>query len=74
MNPRSLDEIKNQFCVSLRKKYFKGNNKPAHWVGNSKLTSLDIDEFFKITPKIDEKEAIVTGKTEGEKNTAKKYK
>ena len=47
---------------------FKDNNKTAHWVGHSKLGSLDIDEFFKITQKFDEKEASVTGKTEEEKN------
>ena len=42
---------------------FKDNNKPAHWVGHSKLRSLDMDEFFKRTPTFDEKEAIVTEKT-----------
>ena len=58
--------------MSSKNNCFKDNNKPAHWVGHSKLISLDIDEFFKITPKFDEKEAIVTGTTEEEKNTAKK--
>ena len=51
---------------------FKGKNKPAHWVGHSKLRSLDIYEFFKITPNFDEKQASVTGITQEEKNTAKK--
>ena len=53
------------------KKRIKDNNKPAHWVGHSKLRSLDIYELFKRTPDFDEKEASVTGKTEEEKNTAK---
>ena len=69
MNPRSHDERKHQFCVSSKKKV---NNKPAHWVGHSKLRSLEIDNFFKITQNFDEKEATVTGKTEKEKNTYKK--
>ena len=46
---------------------FKDNNEPEHWVGNSKFRSLDIYEFFKITPKFDEKEASVTGKIEEDK-------
>ena len=58
-------------CV-FKKIVLKINNKPAHWVVHSKLISLDIDEFFKITPNFDEKEAGVTGKTEEENNTAKK--
>ena len=43
---------------------FKDNNKPAHWVGHSKLRPLNIDEFFKRTPKFNEKQASVTGNTE----------
>ena len=58
----------------LQKKCFKDKNKPAHWVGHSKLRSLDIYDFFKRTPNFDEKEASVTGKTEEEKNTAKNYR
>ena len=50
---------KNLFCVSS--KTIKDNSKPAHWVGHSKLRSLDIDELFKRTPKFDEKGASVTG-------------
>ena len=50
---------------------FKDNNKPAHWVGHSKIRSLDIYDLFKRTPKFDEKEASVTWKTEKERNTAK---
>ena len=42
----------------------KDNDKPAHWVGHSKLGSLDIDDFFKRTPKFDENQASVTGSTE----------
>ena len=58
--------------VCLQKKCFKDNDKNTHWVGHSKLRSLDIDEFFKRTPNFDEKEANVTGNTKEEENTAKK--
>ena len=54
---------KNPFCVSSKDNPFKDNNRPAHWVGHSKLRSLEICELFKITPNFDEKEASVTGKT-----------
>ena len=56
----------------LKNNCFKDNNKPAHWVGHSKLGSLDIDEFFKRTPTFYEKKGRVTGNTEEEKNAAKK--
>ena len=59
---------KNPFCVSSKE--IKDNNIPAHWVGHLKFISLDIDEFFKRTPNVDEKEAIVTGKTEKKTNAA----
>ena len=71
VNPKSRDEIKNPFCVSSKKKSFKDKNEPAHWVGRSKLRSLDIDELFKRTQKFDEKEAGVTGNTEEEKYSLK---
>ena len=58
-------------CVFKNKK-FKDNNKPSHWVGHSKLRSLEIYEFFKRTPNFDEKEDSVTGKTEEEKNKDRK--
>ena len=54
--------------VCLQKIYIY-NNKPAHWVGHSKLRDLDIYELFKRTPNFDEKEASVSGETEEEKNT-----
>ena len=58
--------------MSLKENCFKDNNKPLHWVVHSKLGSLDIDELFKIIHKFDEKEDSITGKTEEEKNTARK--
>ena len=64
--------MKNKSSLCVFKKMFKDNNKHAHWVVHSKLRSLDIDELFKRTQNFDEKEAIVTGKTDEEKNTAKK--
>ena len=72
MNPRSRDEIKNSFSVSSKIICFKDKDKPAHWVGHSKFRSLDINDFFKITPKFDESQASVNGNTEEEKNAAKK--
>ena len=53
VNPRNCVERNNPFCVSS-KNTFEDNNKPAHWVGHSKLRSLDIDNSFKITPRFDE--------------------
>ena len=48
VNPMSRDEIKIHLCV-FKKTYFKDNDKTTHWVGHSRLRSLDMDEFFKIT-------------------------
>ena len=48
----------------------KDNNEPAHWIGTSKLRSLDIDDFFKRTQKFDEKQASVTENTTEEENVA----
>ena len=48
--------------MCLQKK-IKDNVKPVHWVVQSQLRSLDIDDFFKITPDVDEKQASVTGNT-----------
>ena len=42
----SCDERKKSFCVSSKTKCFKDNNKPAHWVGSSKLRYLNIDDLF----------------------------
>ena len=50
--------------VFKKKNCFKEKNKPAHWVGPSKLGSLDIDEFFKRTQRFDENQDMVTGNTE----------
>ena len=62
MNPRSSDEKKIHF-VCIKKKLFKDNNKPAHWVGHSQSISLDTDDFFKRAQKFDENQTIVTGNT-----------
>ena len=53
---------KSILCV-FRKKCYKDNNKPAYWVGHSKLISLYIDELFKRTTRFDEKEAGIIRKT-----------
>ena len=56
-------------CV-LKKNCVKDFVKPAHWVGHSKLRSLDIDDFFKRTPKFDENQASVTVNKEEKENVA----
>ena len=58
--------------MSPKRNCFKDNNKPAHWVGHSKLIYLEINELFKRTLNFDEKEASVAGKTEEEKVQIKK--
>ena len=62
VNPMSCDEINKYILCVYKNGYFRENNKPVHSVGHLKLGSLDIYELFKITQKIDEKEASVTGK------------
>ena len=61
---------KSILCNFKKQKIY--NNKPANWVGHSKLGSLEMDEFFKRTQFFYEKEASVTGKTEEEKNIDRK--
>ena len=41
-------------------------------VGHTKLGSVDIDGFFKITPKFDENQASITSNIEEEENSDKK--
>ena len=55
--------------MCLQKK-FKDNDKPAHLVGHSKLRSLDIYVFLKITSGVDENQASVTGNTKEYENVA----
>ena len=61
---RKIGFVCLQFCS-------KDKNKTAHWIGHSKLRSLDIYEFFKITSNFDEKATSVTGKIEEEKKQKK---
>ena len=59
--------MKEKYILCVFKKIcFKDINKPAHWVGHSKLRSLDMDDLFKITPRFDENQASVTGNIEEE--------
>ena len=46
VNPRSHIEQNKTFFVSSKNIYLEDNNKNAHWVGNSKLKTLDIEDFF----------------------------
>ena len=50
------------YFLCPQKHCFKDTNKPVHWVGHSKLRSLDKDYFFKRTPQFDENQASVTRK------------
>ena len=49
--------------VCLQNKCFKDNVKTAHWVGHSKLRSLDIDDLFKRTTDVDDTQYSVNGTT-----------
>ena len=56
--------MKEKSILSVFKRSsFKDNVEPAHWVGRSKLRSLDTDDFFNRTPKFDEDQAGVTRNT-----------
>ena len=59
---------KNIFLCVFKKIRFKHNDKPAHWVGHSTLISLDINDFFKRTPKFYENQSSITGNTEDKEN------
>ena len=63
VNPRRRDERKNLFYVSSKKDYFEDKVKTAHWFVHLQLRSLDTDNFFKIIPGVDEKQASSTGNT-----------
>ena len=47
VNPRNRNELKYPYCVSSKEFHLKDNNKTAHWVGHTKLKTLDIDGFSK---------------------------
>ena len=36
----------NPFCVSSKRLCLKDNNKTDHWVGQSKLKPLDMEDFL----------------------------
>ena len=48
----------------------KDNDKPAYWVGRSKLISLDINDLIKRTPTFNKIQDSVTGNIKGEENAA----
>ena len=62
---------KKSILYFFKKNCFKDKNKPAHWVGHSKLRSLEINGLFKRTLKYSWKEASVTGIIEEEKRKEK---
>ena len=62
MNPSSCDQQNNHF-VCLQKKKLKYNIKTKQFVGHSQLRSLDMYDFSKMTPVVDEIQASLNGNT-----------
>ena len=46
VDPRSTPKIVKPFSVSSKKFYINNNDRTAHFVGYSKLTPLDIVDFY----------------------------
>ena len=46
-DPKSTPKRVKPFSVSSKELYINNNDRTAHFVGNSKLTPLDIVEFYK---------------------------
>ena len=46
VDPKSTPKIVKPFSVSSKKFYFNNNDRTAHFVGHSKLTPLNIDDFY----------------------------
>ena len=46
VDPKSTPKIIKPFSVSSKKLYMNKNDGTAHFVGNSKLKELDIDDFY----------------------------
>ena len=65
VDPISTPTIVTPFSVSSKKIYINNNDRTAHFVGRSKLTSLDIVKFYKIKQK---NENMETEMKEMEKN------
>ena len=53
--------MKEQSIFCVFKNIFRDNNKPEHCVSHWKLRFLDINEFFKITPRVVGEKAVLTG-------------
>ena len=64
MNPRGCDEQKKSILCAFKKNILK--------ITIKQLISLDIDDFFKGTPVVDENQASVTGNTQEEENASEK--
>ena len=47
VDPKSIPKIFKPFSVSSKTFYINNNDRTAHFVGHSKLTPLDIVEFYK---------------------------
>ena len=46
VNPKSTPKRVNPFSVSSKEFYINNNDRTAHFVGHSKLTPLDIVDFY----------------------------
>ena len=46
VDPKSTPKRVKSFSVSSKKFYINNNDRTAHFVGNSKLTTLDIVDFY----------------------------
>ena len=46
VDPKSTPKISKPFSVSSKKFYINNNDRTAHFVGHSKLTTLNIVDFY----------------------------
>ena len=47
VDPKSTPKTVKPFSVSSKKLYINNNDRTTHFVGHSKLTPLDILDFYK---------------------------
>ena len=48
VDPKKTPKRVKPFSVSSKKSYINNNDRAAHFVGHSKLTPLDIVDFYEI--------------------------
>ena len=57
VDPKYITKRDKTYSVSSKKYYLNKNYRTAHWVENSKLKELDINDLFKIKQMIEEMES-----------------